>query len=191
MTQSAKIEKAINIEKLIDQAIRKAVDTALAVGVRHGKEDVKNAFSQTEVRLYAYPDLQANIEQYQLDIKDLEKEEPGRSKSLVFFSTAGNGIRLSEDDIQQARIMVIKNKIRRDEEEIEEINRALKPIKDDPYYSIVELKYFKGKTDDEIAESIPCDPRTVRRNKNKLVRRIAIKLYGADAVKIITVKKNK
>lgn len=187
----AKAEKEVNIQKIIEQAVRKAVDTALAVGVKHGKEDVKNAFSQTEVRLYAYPDLKDNIEQYQLDIKDLKVEKPGKSKSLVFFSTAGNGIRLSEDDIQQARIIGIQNKIRRDEEEIEEINRALEPILNDQYYSIIDLKYFKGKTDDEIAEAIPCDPRTVRRHKNRLVRRIAIKLYGADAVKVISMSKNK
>jgi len=188
---AVKEPKEVNIQKLIEQAVNRAVDTALAVGIKRGKEDVKNAFSQTEVRLYAYRDLQDNIEQYQLDIKDLEVEKPGRSKSLVFFSTAGSGIRLSEEDIQQARVIGIQNKIRRDEEEIEEINRALQPILNDPYYSIIDMKYFKGKTDDEIAETIPCDPRTVRRNKNRLVRRIAIKLYGADAVKVINMSKNK
>lgn len=189
MNQAVKQEKPVDIKKIIEQAVIKAVDTALAVGIKRGKEDIKNAFSQTEVRLYAYSDLKDNIEQYELDIRDLETEKPGRSKSLVFFSTGGSGIRLSEEDVQQGRILHIQNKIRRDEEEIEEINRALEPVSCDPYFSIIELKYFKGKTDEEIAEAIPCDPRTVRRHKNRLVRRIAIKLYGADAVKIVNVSK--
>jgi hypothetical protein len=189
MNQPAKPEKQADIRKIIEQAVTKAVDTALAVGIKRGKEDIKNAFSQTEVRLYAYPDLKDNIKQYELDIRDLETEKPGRSKSLVFFSTGSSGIRLSEEDIQQGRILHIQNKIRRDQEEIEEIDRALEPVASDQYFSIIELKYFKRKTDEEIAEAIPCDPRTVRRNKNRIVRRIAIKLYGADAVKVVNMNK--
>ena len=55
-------------------------------------------------------------------------------------------------------------------------------VADDEYYPIIRMKYFEGKTDEEIAPEIPCDPSTVRRNKSRLIRRIAVKLYGAQAV---------
>lgn len=174
--------KAINIEKLIEQAVTKAVNASAVLGVEKGKNEAKNLFKQTEIRLYAYPELKENIKKYNKDIKDLRKEEPGRSKDIVFFSSHGGGTRLSAEEVQEARIMVLQKKIYRDQTEIDEIDFALQAVSDDEYYPVIEMKYFAGKTDEEIADVISCDPRTIRRNKSRLVRRIAVKLYGAEAV---------
>ena len=195
MNQPAKQEaifgiSVIGIKKLLKQAISEAIGAALAVRIQHRKEEVKNPFSQTEVRLYAYRDLRDNIEQYRLDIEDLKRENPGKSKSLV-FGHGGDGVRLSDEEIQQGRIEIIQNKVARDTVEINEIDRALERINTDQYFPIIGMKYFEGKSDDEIAETIPCNPRTVRRHKNRLVKRIAIKLYGADAVKAVNIDRNK
>lgn len=112
----------------------------------------------------------------------MRREEPGRSKDLVFFSTHGSGSRLTDTEIQEGRILLLQQKIYRDQVEIDEINFALDVIKDDEYYPIIEMRYFKEMKDDEIAPHFPCDPRTIRRHKSRLVRKIAIKLYGAEAV---------
>ena len=37
--------------------------------------------------------------------------------------------------------------------------------------------------DEEIAEKIHCDPTTVWRNRKRLIQRLAVRLYGVDAVK--------
>lgn len=177
-----KTKKELDIEKIVEQALNKVLNTALQFGVQKGKCEAKEAFRKTEMRLYAYPELVENIKKYKQDIEDLRQESPGRSKDLVFFSAHGGGSRLSDEEIQEARIFVIQKKIERDQEEIDEIDFALEAVKGDEYYPIIDMKYFKDMDDDEIAPEFPCDPRTVRRHKSRLVRRIAVKLYGAGAV---------
>ncbi|WP_371380888.1 hypothetical protein [Sporomusa aerivorans] len=175
--KSQKMKKETDIEKIVEQALQKV----LHFGIERGKCAAKEAFRKTESRLYAYPVLLDNIEQYKKDIEDLLREKPGRSKDLVFYSTSG-GSRLTDDEIQEGRILIVRKKIERDQTEIDEINYALEVVKEDEYYPLLTKKYFESKKDDEIAEDFSCDARTIRRNKSRLIRKIAIKLYGAEAV---------
>ena len=69
-----------------------------------------------------------------------------------------------------------------DEHEIETMKKALKQIENDTYYLAVKGKYLDGLSDDEIARAISCDPSTVRRNRGRLVRVLAVWLYSAEAV---------
>lgn len=177
----AQADKKINIHKIIEQTVRKVIKEGIFIGAEKAKAEPQNAFQQTEVRLYAYSALKENIEKYNKDIEDLDKEDPSKSKSIVVFSAVGGG-RLTPKEIQEGRKLMLQAKIYRDQSEIDEINLALVTIEQDEYYGIISKKYFEGKSDDEIAEGLSCDPRTVRRNKKKLVRKIAIKLYGAQAL---------
>ena len=43
-------------------------------------------------------------------------------------------------------------------------------------------QYFDGKNDAEIAKLMTCDPSTVRRNKSRVISRLAVFLYGVTAV---------
>lgn len=191
---TAKAEKEVNIEKIIERAVNKAVKATILLGAEKAKTEKQNLFSKTQSRLYAYAELKNNIDKYNLDIEDLQKESPGHSKDLVFFSTHGGGTRLSAEEVQEARIMIMQKKIYRDQTEIDDINFALDSVKNDEYYPIIEMKYGlpsdkednaespKCMNDENIAEVIHCDPSTVRRQKNRLVRKIAVKLYGAQVV---------
>lgn len=52
------------------------------------------------------------------------------------------------------------------------VENALDSIKNDKYYSIIELKYHKKLKNDEIAQILFCDERTVRNNKNRLIKEL-------------------
>ena len=67
--------------------------------------------------------------------------------------------------------------------ELEAIEKALASIRGDPYYLAVDGKYIQRMNDEEIAEKIHCDPTTVWRNRKRLIQRLAVRLYGVDAVK--------
>jgi len=170
------------ISKVIDTGITKAIDRFILFTREKVKIESKKPFQLTEQRLYAYADLQENIKKYNRDIKDLEHESPGRSKSIAFFRANGTGLKQSDDEIQESRIKLVELKIYRDQTEIDEITYAVESVRADKYHEIIQLKYFEGKTDEAIAEALNCDPSTVRRNKNRLIRRIAVKLYGAQAI---------
>ena len=141
----------------------------------------QDAFKATEKRLYAYPVIKLKIEDDLDRISEIKLHgAPGKSKSVVKYQRTG--IRLTPEEIADALVQDINAQIAGGEQEVERINKALSIIAGDPYAGVVNMKYFEGKNDDEIAEALHCDPRTVRRNKSRLVGRLAVFLYGVTAV---------
>ena len=104
-----------------------------------------------------------------------------RSKSITRFTKTG--VRLTPEEIFEAVVTDTEAEIAADEHEIEAIERALAAISDDPYYLAVTGKYIDHMTDEEIAGEIHCDATTVWRNRKRLVQRLAVRLYGADALR--------
>ena len=102
------------------------------------------------------------------------------SKSIVRFSRTG--IRLTQEEILEALVMDMEATIAADTYEIECVEKALTAIEADTYYETVKGKYIDGRSDEQIAETIPCDYTTVWRNRKRLVQKVAVMLYGAQAV---------
>jgi len=161
--------------------ISAAVNAGLQAGRLQGARVAGDLHKATEKRLFAYPVLLQKIED------DTEKMErlttdgtPERSKSIVRFNRTGS--RLSPDEILEGLIMDLAATIAADQHETEIIEDALQTIQADPYYDTVAQKFIEGMNDEEIAATIPCDPSTVRRNRGRLVRKLTVRLYGAEAL---------
>ena len=169
------------VDALIRSVIEKSVSEGIRQGYAIGKQESKDYFRQTEKRLRAYPELKKNIEKYEKDIADLQYESriPGSKKSKDIARMISNGVRLSPEEILGVKIANIEIKKKIDEAEIVEIDYALDGIRGEYDYNIIEWKYFEYQSDEEIAQKLHCDERTVRRNKNRLVSKIMIRLYGA------------
>ena len=171
----------MQVAKEIEAIIKKAVTEAVEAGRKLSEQKPKDVFKATERRLYALPVLIKKVEDARQRLKELEQiGMPERSKDVLRFSRSGR--RLSPEEILEALISDIKASIAADEHEIETIKKALKNIEGDPYYLTVTGRYFEGLSDEEIAKQIPCDERTVRRHRSRLVRVLAVWLYGAEAV---------
>ncbi len=65
------------------------------------------------------------------------------------------------------------------------LNNALRSIKNDYYYSVIEDIYFEHKTREEIAEQYNVDVRTINRNKNRLVNKLKIIIFSEESIKEI------
>ena len=143
---------------------------------------MKDAFKATERRLYALPDLREKLEDDRELLAEIRAYGPRqRSKSITRFTKTG--VRLTPEEIFEAVVTDTEAEIAADEHEIEAIERALAAISDDPYYLAVTGKYIDHMTDEEIAGEIHCDATTVWRNRKRLVQRLAVRLYGADALR--------
>ena len=66
---------------------------------------------------------------------------------------------------------------------IDVIDNAVGMIADDRYTDIIRYAYFDGKTISEIASITNMEERTIYRQKKRLVKRLAIILYGDEALK--------
>lgn len=174
----------------LDQIIRKtAKETAnemlkmLQSNNKNNKsQDNKDCFKQTERLLYAYNEFKETVKNYNEEIDELQKYGlREKSKSIVYMPS---GSRLTKDDLLEAKILDLNYKIQNTQREIKKIENGLKAVELDSWYGIIELKYFQGLSDKDIADidEYRCDPSTIRRHKNRLVNKIAIRLFGADAI---------
>lgn len=146
------------------------------------RDTAKEKYKQTERRLRAYPLLKKNIERYEMDIEDIKHEDLRRSTDIVLYRTAGGGMKADIEEIREIKILNLKQKIIRDETEIKEVDAALETVKNDEYFSIIDLKYFQNLKHEEIAEMLECDTSTIGRNKGRMVNHMALVLYGSDAL---------
>ena len=132
--------------------------------------------------MYALPILRRKIVDDKERLEEIRKYGPrGRSKSITRFTKSG--VRLSPDEIFEAVVMDMEATIAADQYEIDAMERALSVIKDDDYYMTVIGRYLEDLPDERVAELIPCDTSTVWRNRKRLVQRMAVWLYGADAAR--------
>lgn len=160
-----------------DAIIQKAVNA----GRMQGMSVAKDAYKATERRLYAIPVLKLKVKEDREKLEEIKTYGvPQRSKSIVRFSRTG--IRLTQEEILEALVMDMEATIAADTYEIECVEKALTAIEADTYYETVKGKYIDGRSDEQIAETIPCDYTTVWRNRKRLVQKVAVMLYGAQAV---------
>ncbi len=165
----------------IEAMIQQEVNVAFEAGQQKAKNAPYDAFKATEKRLRALPILKDKLEKDRDRLEELEEYGlHGHSNDIIRFQRSGRCV--SDEDVLAALIQDMKATIAATEFEIQRIEEALALLSEDEYFEIIELKYFKGKKDDDIAEALHCDPRTVRRNKNRLVEKISVRLYGVDAV---------
>jgi chaperonin cofactor prefoldin len=189
-------ENKINIRKVIQDAVNEGLKAGFKQGYKEKKTEGQNFFKQTEKLLYSYASLKIKVFQCEKDILDLEKEVyTARSKDIVRM-TSRDGIRLSYDEIQQAKIEDVIRQKERSLKEIERIDRALNTIREDEYFCLIEMKYgmiIRDKTKDQltfyepmtveqIAEELDKHVNTIVSNKKRLMNRLVIIFHGADAL---------
>ncbi len=169
--------KSFNVQMYIQKAVKEGIEA----GRSQAEKKAQNAYKATERKLYAYPDLKAKIQADQEYLQDLQEYGLIRhSADIVRFQKSG--VRLSDEDLLEGLIQDIKARIAVNEYEIKSIDDSLDPLTNDQYFRIISGKYFEQLSDDELAEELNCDPSTIRRNRNRLVKRVAIRLFGAEAV---------
>ena len=168
-----------DVRKLVTETVRQTVPLVLAQRVQMRQ----SGYKATEQRLYAYPVLVDNVRnRWPKDIEDLKREPVGQtSKSIVKWSVQG-GVKISPEERQEARIMALQAKLERDRQELAVMGRALDTIKTDPVYPWLTAFYIEGKDMDAIAEEHGTTRQQVARCKAALVRVLALRLYGAEAL---------
>lgn len=174
---SPEVLKIIN--KTVDEAVKKATEA-----IRKVNEEVdaaqRNYFKDTEKLLYSYPALKLALAQYDDELKH-GIVLSGKSKDIIRFSP-NNGSRLDPELVAEANIQSKIASIERTRAQVQRIDRALETIQDDQYYDIIPMKYWDLMQPAEIAERLGCDERTYRRHKNRLINKLKVVLFGADAL---------
>lgn len=62
------------------------------------------------------------------------------------------------------------------------MERALNMIKDDEYIGIIQALYIEGKSTEETETLLKIDRRTLYRQRRRLIKRLAVIIYGDEAL---------
>ena len=150
-------------------------------------EGKQTPFQKTETLLFNYNQFNAAIKDKEEQIREIK--ESGLPKKSACFSTYGGneGYIEVKSDIEKAeeKIEQIERSIKTTRNFIRIIDDAILALKDDPYYDLIDLRYFKGCTREQIAEHFDCDVSTVNRNKNRLVNLLQIRLFSDEVIQQI------
>ena len=161
---------------VIEEAVKKAVSAMYAE--RDSRPD--NCYKQTIKRIRALPILQERVEDYRARLGENGNLMPGKSKSIVRFSASG--VRADPEEMLEAVRKTTEAHLAADQEEIDIVTAAITCVQEDFYYPTVYDGLVQHKSDAELAEQLYCDESTVRRNRSRLIRIIAIRLYGVEAI---------
>ncbi len=166
------------------KVIKITVDNVFETLRKNGFEikEQKSAFQRTEQLLYLAPSLKEAINHNKNKIKDLERFGLPKGGSAVHIVPITTPIKQDEDEIIAKEINKIKQRNHIINSQLKWINEITNTLKDDKFYKILDLKYSKGKTLEEIAEYFMCDVSTVSRNKNKLIRQISSLLFANESI---------
>lgn len=124
------------------------------------------------------------IEDNREELTELENcgVEALRHHSASLVRLIRPGMRLTPEEVHSAQMAELRARLAADEREVRKMQHALRSIGEDPYYLTIELKYFDNVKDADAALRLRCDPATVRRNRRRLVRRLALRLYGVECI---------
>lgn len=174
---------------LIDCTVKKAVEEAVLELKRNNLvvEGKQTPFQKTETLLFNYNNFKAVIKDKEEQIAEL-KQFGMRKRSTSITSFSGNtGLVEVKSDAEKIdeKIEMIEFSITTTRSFIKIIDDAVECLKDDPYYDLIRMRYFEGCSQDEIADHFDCDVRTVRRNKNRLINLLQIRLFSDEVIKQI------
>ena len=146
-------------------------------------------FKNVERILYEYPKLKASINEREKEISEL-KRYGIQEKSKSITSLSSNSMKKAKEDIIDDSIDNLKKHIFKTKVIIKHIESVINTLKDDPYFDIIHLKYFEGKTHEQIAEYIDkknnkketTSTSTIAANKNRLIESIRPLLLPNDLI---------
>lgn len=150
-------------------------------------EGRQTPFQKTETLLFNYNDFKAAIKDKEDQIREIrEFGLRGKSKSITSFE-GGCGLIEVKTDAEKAeeKIEAIEASIAVTRNFIKILDDAVDTLKDDQYYEIIPMRYFEKESMEEIAEHLYCDVSTVRRNKNRLINLLQIRLFSDEVIQQI------
>ena len=136
-------------------------------------------YQKTEKLLRAYPALKDHVSDEDEYMNMIFR---GKSKSITSWSKTPS--EFHEDQALHARF----DSLQRSKADIQRIENAISKPDVVPYMPVVEASYFLIKddgnrpTNEDVAQRLHMDPRTVSRHRKSAVERISVHLFGSDAI---------
>lgn len=178
MNKQEKLELAELIATAVVESLKK--EGVITSSKAKPKSD-KTAYQKTEQLLFNYLGFKRIVEERKQEIADLRKHGvPGKSGSIVQYSPHSSGsvhgTVLPEESVESA-VRNVERSVHDTVQVIALMDKCMAALKSDPYYDILEMRYFEGRTLEDIGVYFGCDHSTISRNRSRLVRELSMRLF--------------
>lgn len=145
----------------------------------------KSAYAKTESLLYNYRAFKKIVAERMDEIEEIKKYGvPKKSGAVVQYGSGGSvarGIVLPEESVESA-VRRIQASVEETVQAIALIDKCMAQLKSDPYYRILEMRYFEGRTQEDISVEFGCSQVSISKNKSRLVRELSMRLFPNQVV---------
>lgn len=176
-------QEKLELAELIAGAVVKALESKGVIGTPQSKpktQEKKSAYAKTEQLLFNYNGFRRIVEERKQEIIDLRTHGvPQKSGSIVQYSPHSGSVHgtvLPEESVEAA-VRTVEASVQGTVQVIALIDKSMAALKNDPYYEILEMRYFEGRTLEDIGVYFGCDHTTISRNKSRLVRELSMRLF--------------
>jgi len=168
------------VKKQVEKEVKRYIEAIIKARIEFDAAQ-RNYFKETERLLYSLPALRLKVAQDEEDLRNGKMKLKEKSRDIV--KPSQGGYRMHDPEAKEERYIADRmESMERTKRQIQRIERALETIQDDEYYDIIPMKYWDLMQPAQIAEALHCDERTYRRHKNRLVNKLKVVLFGADAL---------
>lgn len=139
----------------------------------------KTAYQKTEALLFNYNGLKRVVEDKKREIEEIRKYGVPTSNGVKEYVDRGGmpqGIVLEEERVEAA-VANVQASVQDTVHVLSMIDAAMDALKSDPYYAVLEMRYFEGRTQEDIALEFNCSQMNISKNKSRLVRELSMRLF--------------
>lgn len=162
------------------ELVAQAVVKALGGKAPTAPKQEKTAYQKTEQLLFNYMGFKRIVAEREQEIEDLRKfGVPKKCGGVTEYVQKGGlprGIVLEEESVEDA-VRTVQRSVQDTVQVIALIDKCMAALKHDPYYPILEMRYFEGRTQEDIGVTLNCNQATIARNKSRLVKELAMRLF--------------
>lgn len=176
-------QEMIEFADIVAQAVVKALGHS---PVSANPKMEKTAYKKTEMLLYNYRGFQKIVEERKQEIAEIRKYGVPQKSAMsggerVQTSHSVQGIVLPEESVEAA-VRNVERSVQGTVDAIALIDKCMASLKSDPYYMILEYRYFEGRTQEDIAVIYGVSQVTISNNKSRLVRELAMRLFPNQVI---------
>ena len=179
-----KREEMLEFADIVAQAVVKALGDSTINSSGKRKSD-KSAYQKTEQLLYNYRGFQKIVHERQLEIDEIRTygvpQGSGNVGERVQSSRNVQGFVLPEEAVENA-VRRVEASMRHTVQALALIDRCMLMLVNDPYHAILAMFYFEGRTLEDISVHFGVDPATISRNKSRLVRELAMRIFPDEVI---------
>lgn len=167
----------VEFANIVAQAVVKALD---GKSVSANPKVEKTAYQKCEQLLYNYNNFKKILVDRQQEIEELRKYGvPTKCGGVTDFVQKGGlpqGIVLPEESVEAA-VHTVQKSVQGIVDAIALIDKCMATLRNDPYYVVLPMRYFEGRTLEDIGVELGKDTATISRNRVRLVKELSMRLF--------------